>query len=445
MKRRRLIRHWISSGLIKDRENKTLEEVAEGYLNELVNRSLLQVVNKNEFGRVKSCRMHDVIRHVALDKAEKDCFGHVDIDLLRPIIASSSLLSTLDLQGTQIKMLPIEVFSLFNLRFLGIRETPIEILPEGIGRLQNLEVLDAFGTALVSLPKGVSKLKKLRCLYACTLLAEGTLKLYRGIKVPRGIGNLTGLHALQDVKASLDTLCDVAALTELRTFAVSDVKSEHSANLCHAIVNMSHLVHLSISASNENEAYDGKKLYFSAQSFPRLRRLIVGEALQLNQVEIAEGALESLAVLWFPYCPQLKSLPDGIEYLTSLEELLFQDTAEELIENLRQEHDRNHCNKESTKISHIRKKYRDAAYFHCKMPTGLTLGQTAAENRFDTKGAVSGEVFCSRQQRLASGERLVSHCLGAVVLLVQVSVLFSLVSWSGLASFTIEGISQACN
>ncbi|CAL4989074.1 unnamed protein product [Urochloa decumbens] len=69
MKRRRLIMHWAAAGFIKEKDNKTLEEVAEGYLNELVNRSLLQVVKKNEFGRVKRCRMHDVVRHLALDKA----------------------------------------------------------------------------------------------------------------------------------------------------------------------------------------------------------------------------------------------------------------------------------------------------------------------------------------------------------------------------------------
>jgi len=51
LKRRRSIRHWITSGFIKVKENKTLEQVAEGYLNDLVNRSLLQVVrilSKNE-------------------------------------------------------------------------------------------------------------------------------------------------------------------------------------------------------------------------------------------------------------------------------------------------------------------------------------------------------------------------------------------------------------
>jgi disease resistance protein RPM1 len=215
LRRLTLIRHWITSGFIKEKENKTLEQVGEGYMSDLVNRSLLQVVKKNVFGRLKCCRMHGFIRHLALDKAANECFGKVyedqrifskhetrrlsinstnivplnqsgamhlraiyvspssvDIDLLRPILASSTLLSTLDLQDTKIKMLPNEVFSLFNLCFLGLRNTDIEILPEAIGRLQNLEVLDAAKTCLRSLPKDVAKPKKL------TLLALSTLKGY---------------------------------------------------------------------------------------------------------------------------------------------------------------------------------------------------------------------------------------------------------------------------
>ncbi|KAL6658514.1 hypothetical protein ACP70R_004100 [Stipagrostis hirtigluma subsp. patula] len=470
LKRRRLLRHWITAGFIKGTDNKTMEQVAEGYLYELINRSLLQVVEKNEFGRVKSCRMHDIIRQLALEKSKIECFGtiydgsktfsvditrrlsihssniaplsqsstihlrsiyafahYVDLDILRPILASTNLLSTLDLQGTQIEMLPNEVFSLFNLRFLGLGDTRIHFLPEAVGRLQNLEVLDASNTALLSLPKDVAKLKKLRYLYASVYLMEsGSYRRIRGVKMPRGIKNLTGLHALQDVKASLEALDDVAALTELRTFAVKDVKSEHSLNLCSAIVKMSHLVHLTISASSENEvlpwealhlpgtlsklkldgqlekqrlpqilsswshlntltrlslgwskldedsfssltvlrglcylslnkAYDGDKLYFPAQSFPKLRQLIIWTALQLRQVEIEEGALESLVELWFSECPEWKHLPHGIEYLTGLEELYLKDTAEELVEKLKQESEANGSNKELTKIGHIRK------------------------------------------------------------------------------------------
>ncbi|KAL6658512.1 hypothetical protein ACP70R_004098 [Stipagrostis hirtigluma subsp. patula] len=469
MHRRKLMRHWITAGFIKGTGSKTLEQVAEGYLNELINRSLLQVVEQNEFRRVRSCRMHDIIRNLALEKAKLECFGtvfdgsmafsgdstrrlsiqsnnmaplsqsstihlraiyafadYVDFDVLTPILASTNLLSTLDLQGTQIETLPNEVFSLFDLRFLGLRDTKINFLPEAVGRLQSLEVLDAARTALLSLPKAVAKLKKLRCLYASVWLSKRCFWHSDGIKMPRGIRNLTGLHALQEVKASLEVLDDVAALTELRTFAVSDVKSDHSISLCSAIMNMSHLAHLDISASNENEvlpwealrlpgtlskltlhgqlekqrmpqilsswshvnkltqlslgfskldedsfsslmvlrglcylelaeAYDGKKLYFPAQSFPRLRELNIWTALQLSQVEIEEGALESLVELWFSDCPELKHLPHGIEYLTSLEQLYLRDTAEELIERLRWGSEANECNEERMKISHIKK------------------------------------------------------------------------------------------
>lgn len=78
LKRRKTMRQWIAAGFITGKqESKTLEEVAEGYLAELVNRSLLQVVERNFAGRLKQCRMHDVIRLLALNKAKEECFGTV--------------------------------------------------------------------------------------------------------------------------------------------------------------------------------------------------------------------------------------------------------------------------------------------------------------------------------------------------------------------------------
>ncbi|TVU26272.1 hypothetical protein EJB05_28811, partial [Eragrostis curvula] len=479
MKRRRLIRHWITAGFIREKANKTLEEVAEGYLNDLVNRSLLQIVRRNRIGRVKSCRMHDIVRSLALKKAENEGFGKIyegsttfsmdvtrrlsiqstniaplnqsgvrhlraihaftnsiDIDLLRPMLASSILLSTLDLQGTEIKILPDVVFSLFNLRFLSLRESGIEVLPEAVGRLVNLEVLDAYKTRLQSLPKGIAKLMKLRYLYATQ--QSYTEEMGGGIEVPRALRNLTGLHALQAVKASLETLCDVAALSELRTFSVCSLKSEHSLNLRGAIMNMCHLVHLAITASNENEvlpmealrlpatlsklelygqlekkqmpqilsswshlisltklylafskldddsfsclmvlrglcdlqlikAYDGKKLCFPAQSFPRLRYLAIRGAPQLNHVKIEKGALGSLVELGFVECPELKCLPRGIENLAAIELLYLKDTAEELIEKLCHKPEEDEPNEELMKIIHIRKLKSKTAEFRARL------------------------------------------------------------------------------
>jgi disease resistance protein RPM1 len=335
-------------------------------------------------------------------------------------------LSILDLQGIQIKRLPDVVFSLFNLRFLSLRYSRIEVLQEAVGRLVNLEVLDANGTRLLSLPKGVANLMKLRYLYAWAFFSRTTVTLYHGTEVPRGIRNLTGLHALQGVKVSLETLCDIAALLELRSFTVSNVKSEHSLNLCTAIMNMNRLAHLSIGASNENDvlpmealhlpatlstlalkgqlekrrmsdilsswshlssltqlilgffkldeesfsslvvlhglcflqlskAYDGNKLFFPAHSLPRLQILVIRDAPRLDQINMEEGALASLVELQLKECPELKCLPRGIENLAALEDLYLEDTAEELIEKLRQKRDADECNKEFMTISHIKK------------------------------------------------------------------------------------------
>ncbi|KAM3405932.1 hypothetical protein ACQJBY_000147 [Aegilops geniculata] len=233
LKRRKTMRQWITAGFITEKdESKTLEEVAEGYLAELVNRSLLQIVERNYAGRLKRCRMHDVIRLLALNKAKEECFGkvytgsggtgafslegarrisvlggnieqlslsgatqlhalhvfekYINVDFLKPILTTSNFLSMLELQGTGIKMLPNEAFDLFNLRYLGLRDTYMESLPEAVGRLQNLQVLDAGRSKLTYLPNSVVKLKRLRYLYASS--TSGTIRT--GVKMPSGIKHL---------------------------------------------------------------------------------------------------------------------------------------------------------------------------------------------------------------------------------------------------------------
>nr|UBY07611.1 NBS-LRR disease resistance protein [Dasypyrum villosum] len=297
-RRKGVIRHWIAAGFVKETGNKTLEEVAEGYLNELVNRSLLQVVVRNPCGRVRRCRMHDIIRVLALAKSEEESFCQVyngsrpfstknarrlsiqstnmeqltpllyvtslrslhvfesqlRIDSLEAFLKPFNLLSTLDLRGVRIKRLPKMVFNLFNLRFLGLRETDIEYLPKEIGRLQNLEVLDAYRAMLSVLPVEVATLRKLKYLYVVTIPGGADKSVsFDGIQVPKGIGNLTELLALQLIEANSEVLCQLGCLTKLRTFAIAKVRSGHCVDLCGAITKMVNLVHLTILALDQWE------------------------------------------------------------------------------------------------------------------------------------------------------------------------------------------------
>ncbi|KAK2385925.1 disease resistance protein RPM1 [Trifolium repens] len=65
---RRLTRQWIAEGFVKLEERRTPEQVAEEYLSELIQRSLVQVSNVGFEGKVKTCQVHDLLREVMIRK-----------------------------------------------------------------------------------------------------------------------------------------------------------------------------------------------------------------------------------------------------------------------------------------------------------------------------------------------------------------------------------------
>ncbi|KAL7181025.1 hypothetical protein ACSBR1_039977 [Camellia fascicularis] len=69
-----LIWLWIAEGFIQKRGQKSLEEVAEDYLMDLIQRSLVIVAQKRLDGRIKACRMHDLLRDLCLKKARENNF-----------------------------------------------------------------------------------------------------------------------------------------------------------------------------------------------------------------------------------------------------------------------------------------------------------------------------------------------------------------------------------
>ncbi|OMO92391.1 Disease resistance protein [Corchorus olitorius] len=78
----RLVQLWIAEGFISiehDEVNggETLEDVAECYLIELMERYMIQAEERDVIGKVKTCRMHDVIRDACFSKAKQENFFHV--------------------------------------------------------------------------------------------------------------------------------------------------------------------------------------------------------------------------------------------------------------------------------------------------------------------------------------------------------------------------------
>ncbi|PHT73943.1 hypothetical protein T459_21220 [Capsicum annuum] len=72
----KLIRLWIAEGFIKKVEDKNLEDVAEENLRELVDRSLVLAGKWNSLGKLKTCKMHDLVRDMCLREARNENFIH---------------------------------------------------------------------------------------------------------------------------------------------------------------------------------------------------------------------------------------------------------------------------------------------------------------------------------------------------------------------------------
>ncbi|KAH0713517.1 hypothetical protein KY289_009476 [Solanum tuberosum] len=73
----RLIRLWIAEQFVKARNNKRLEMVAEEYLNELIDRSLILTGEQKANGRMKFCKIHDLLRQLCLSEAHTEIVVHV--------------------------------------------------------------------------------------------------------------------------------------------------------------------------------------------------------------------------------------------------------------------------------------------------------------------------------------------------------------------------------
>ncbi|XP_051130758.1 putative late blight resistance protein homolog R1B-17 [Andrographis paniculata] len=73
----KLIRLWVDGGFIKAREGQTLEELAERYLKELVDRNLVFMREQGLIEEeIKTCGIHDLLRDLCLSESNKERFMH---------------------------------------------------------------------------------------------------------------------------------------------------------------------------------------------------------------------------------------------------------------------------------------------------------------------------------------------------------------------------------
>ncbi|XP_057802306.1 probable disease resistance protein RF9 [Salvia miltiorrhiza] len=69
---KRLVNLWDAQGLIQHEGSRSIDEIGRGYLNELINRSMVQIQDLLVTDQVISCHIHDLVRDVCLRKAKEE-------------------------------------------------------------------------------------------------------------------------------------------------------------------------------------------------------------------------------------------------------------------------------------------------------------------------------------------------------------------------------------
>ncbi|XP_047061336.1 disease resistance protein RPM1-like [Lolium rigidum] len=368
-KRKKLARLWTAEGFIEERGASTLEEVAEGYMNELVHRNMLQLVERNSFGRIRRLKMHDILRELALDLCQNDSFGVIydeqkcggslekdgrrlavhkiakdigqsvpNIHQLRSIIAldtsmssftllpllyeKSRYMTVLELSGLSIEKIPDAIGDLFNLRHLGLRDSKVKMLPKSVEKLSNLLTLDLHDSGVHELPSGIVKLKKLRHLFAQKLNDPSGRVLWSlsGVTIRKGLGNLTNLHTLQALEVQDESIKELGELRQMRSLRLLNVKRIHCERLCESLVQMHFLSTLEVNASDGNEVLRLNALPSNLQKLS-LRGKLVDEALEESPFFHALG--QNLYWLGLDFSRLIEDPLPSLSQLTNLTELFF--------------------------------------------------------------------------------------------------------------------------
>ena len=259
-----LVRQWLAQGFTSISHVRDPEAVAEGYFNELVNRSIVQPVDTDHNDEVLSCKVHDMMLDLIMHKCREENFITA-VDDLQALIGLQGNVRRLSLcldgvidgttlgttQLSQVRALarfgistytpPLSEFKhlriltlefptrlvtldltgmchLFLLRYLKVVAAYGEIvLPRKIQRLEQLETLElrTYEYSVVQVPSDIVHLRQLLHLIVPI-----------GISLPSRIGSMKSLRTLRGFDLgmnSVENIRDLGGLTNLKDLEICRV------------------------------------------------------------------------------------------------------------------------------------------------------------------------------------------------------------------------------
>ncbi|KAH0678384.1 hypothetical protein KY284_019469 [Solanum tuberosum] len=288
---------WMAEGFIPTGKE-IMEDVAEGFLDELIRRSLIQVV-RTFWEKVSYCRIHDLLRDLAVQKAlEVNFFDIYDprkhsissLCLRHAIHSQGKRYLALDLSNLKLRSLmfldldflnmgPIKFRSVFQhlyVLYLEMRVGNMSIVPDAIGSLYHLKFLRL--RDIYDLPSSIGNLKNLQTLLvndygrSCQLPRETAdlinlrhlVTLYS--KPLKRINKLTSLQVLKGIGCDQWKDVDPIDLVNLRELSMHYITKSYSLNNISSLKNLSTLRLL----CKDDESFPGLEFVNSCQKLHKL-------------------------------------------------------------------------------------------------------------------------------------------------------------------------------
>ncbi|KAL2492447.1 putative disease resistance RPP13-like protein 3 [Abeliophyllum distichum] len=202
-----LIKLWVAEGFIKPDRSKSLEALAEKYVEDLLDRNMILAHERSYTGKIKVCSIHDLMRDLCVRKAQEenflllydqrvknfpegtynqrrvsshsDIYGHHPEDIygshVRSLLYMNQpresfhsetsfttiflLLRVLDAFRIRFHEFPVK---LVNLRYIVLKCIRNCELPASISKLCNLQTLIIYSGDTVKLPSDIWKMPRLR-------------------------------------------------------------------------------------------------------------------------------------------------------------------------------------------------------------------------------------------------------------------------------------------
>ncbi|PIN19963.1 Apoptotic ATPase [Handroanthus impetiginosus] len=354
----KVVHIWVAEGLIPQEGVNTMEDTSRDYLDELINRNMVQVKDlSRKDGRVKNCQIHDLLRELSIKKAKEEINFEILKDQGNSILQSLGhkprhcaiscstesfnifstrsvnkhlrslffhgggggdvnsrssynwksfrLLRVLDMEGLGLRKLSDTIGELVGLRYLGLRYNDLEELPSSLSRLKNLQVLDLLGNRRVKVPNVIWKIDSLHHIYIFEIDS----------KVPLKKDTLKNLQTLKYITARTLMLGHPTQMTSLRKLGILLNFDSDVNEICTSLATLENLVYLDFTVHNPESRIQSLDGLVYLRHLTELK--VIGEVIKFPGASDFPPNLSSLTLRW----TELKE--DPMPILEKLPKLLY--------------------------------------------------------------------------------------------------------------------------